>query len=79
MNAPAEIIKALAHVREHHPDVVQVTFDREDDLCGGFWTYATADGRTAVFGPEIDVHLLEQALDAAWEDHPFPAVYSLWS
>ncbi|WOF44309.1 hypothetical protein KNJ79_05100 [Sphingopyxis indica] len=74
---PASIAIALRHVREHHPDVVGVTFAQEDPQHGGFWQYQTLDGRVPAFGPEIDVSLLEDALDAAWEDRTFPATYTV--
>lgn len=75
-DVPPAIAAALAHVREHHPDVVSVTFAQEDAQCGGFWTYRTASGEHPTFGPEIDVGLLEEALDAAWEHRTFPATYT---
>ena len=77
MQTPEQIVKALQHVRKHHPDVVRVVFDKENAECGGFWRYENEAGGALVFGPEIDVYLLEQALDAAWEDRPFPATYAL--
>lgn len=75
MILPAAVAAALAHVQLHHPDVVKVTFAQEDAQCGGFWTYQRADGSTPTFDAAIDVSLLEDALDAAWEADTFPVTY----
>lgn len=74
---PAKVVAALTHVCLHHLNVTSVIFAQENPECGGFWEYVTADGEAPTFGPEIDVSLLEDALDAAWEDRTFPATYHI--
>lgn len=73
---PTAIIEAFNNVREHHPEVVRVVFFFEDEHCGGQWLYESADGSAPTFGPDVDVSLLEAALDAAYEHRSFPAIYS---
>jgi hypothetical protein len=76
-DTPKEIQTALQHVKIHHPKITKVTFAQEDDEHGGFWQYADANGETPTFGPEIDVSILEEALDVAWDDRTFPATYEI--
>jgi hypothetical protein len=74
-SAPAAVIAAFEHVRAVHPEVVSVTFDREDEECGGFWVYEDENGRAPSFDARVDVSLLEDALDAAWEAWMLPATF----
>ena len=74
---PAPIEKALRHVQSHYPAVTSVTFDQEDKDCGGFWAYRDANGNSPHFDHRIDVGILEDAIDAAYEDKGFPTTYEL--
>lgn len=74
---PSAIADALRHVRAFHPDVVRVVYFQEDCEHGGAWRFETSGGNVPAFGPEININLLETALDVAWQDQPFPATYSI--
>ncbi len=66
---PMAVKAALCHVREHHPEVTQVTFD--GDLR---WCYGNEQGDIPAFRDAIDVGLLEDAADAVPE---WPVTYTL--
>jgi len=58
---PDSVRKALAHVREFHPEVVQVFFGAD-----GRWLYFGPDiDEVPSFGEEIDIGILEDAQAAA--------------
>lgn len=74
---PPKVAEALLHVRSVFPEITKVTFDANEDLEGGFWIYETASGEAPPFNDLVDVSLLEEALDAAWEEGLFPLQYSI--
>lgn len=59
MPAPAEVITALKHVREFHPTVIKVSYNRQ-----GLWKFMDKDNNCPVFGEEIDQGILEDAVDS---------------
>jgi len=73
--ATGVIAKALNHVREHYPNVTQVEFRSEGDH--DIWEYSDGEGEAPTFGPEIDVGVLEDAIDAAYSGARWPAIYLL--
>lgn len=76
MTNPLAVDAALRHVRQYHPEVDRVTFAYRDEDCGGFWIYQGAKGEKPSFVPEVNVSLLEDAIDAAYEDgREWPATY----
>lgn len=66
---PAPIIRALEHVRQHHPEVTRVVYDQASR-----WLYLDEGGKAPTFGPEIDVGILEDAADSVIH---LPAVYEV--
>lgn len=54
-----EIKKAFEHIREFHPDVTHVVFDKN-----GQWMYFAENFRTPTFNHEIDVNILNDACDS---------------
>lgn len=77
MTIPSKIAAALAHVHALLPEIVRVTYDADDDSPAGFWKYETIQGEVLAFPASVDVGLLEDALDEAWEAAPWPVTYSL--
>lgn len=69
---PPAILAALEHVRSFAPEVTTVTF-----LAGQVWLYTSDDGHTPAFPQGMDTALLEDALDAAYEDRGLPSVYRI--
>lgn len=59
MNTPEPIITAFNHVRQHHPEVIQVFFGVD-----GRWMYCGDGFEAPTFGAEIDVGILEEAYAA---------------
>lgn len=64
-----QVEKALKHVKEYYPDVTTVVFNKE-----GMWQYFTDEFEAPKFGDEIDVNILEKAVDSLEE---FPAVFQI--
>lgn len=72
MNAPDTVIKALNHVREHHPEVTTVVF-----LGGQVWLYMDDYGTTPKFEANINDNILNEALDGAYQHLGLPCVYRI--
>ena len=65
-----EVKEALDHVRSFYPNVCIVVFNNE-----GMWQYMEADFTVPSFeGTEIDIRILEAALDSVTE---LPAVFEI--
>ena len=68
-NMTKQVLKALNHVRKHHPQVCMVVFSK--DLR---WQYMDENFNTPKFGKEIDATILEEAVDSLLV---FPCVFEL--
>lgn len=66
---PPKILAALNHVRKFHPSVCMVTFDED-----ARWQYMDDDFKAPVFGDEISVAILE---DAVYDLTELPADFQL--
>lgn len=64
------IITAIEHVRQSHPEVTQVYFDNFQR-----WYYTNDSGAKPVFGREVDTDILEAALDEVWETVKLPTAF----
>jgi len=67
--APLEVIHALCHVRQHHPNVNMVVYKSDTR-----WRYMNADGLIPTLGSNIDVGILEAAQAALTK---FPCVFEI--
>lgn len=65
--APAEVVRALDHVRSIFPDVTHVVYTREQK-----WHYMSDDGKAPQFSGKVDVGILEDAADSL---NAFPCVF----
>lgn len=70
MTMPPEVRKALAHVREHFPEVVQVFYGVDHR-----WLFCDEAFEAPNFGDQLDIGILEDAADAV---PTLPAAYA-WS
>ena len=64
-----EVRESLDHVREFHPKVTHVVFNRE-----GQWIYCDDNFHTPQFCDDIDVGILEDAVDSV---EVFPSVFCI--
>ena len=64
-----QVDKALKHVREYYPDVTTVVFNKY-----ATWQYFTDEFKAPTFGNEIDVRILNEAVDSLDE---LPAVFQI--
>lgn len=70
---PPEVCEAFVHLRQKYPacDINLVVFTSE-----GRWCYMSKDSFQAVkFGNDVDVSILEKALDVVDNGVGFPAVF----
>lgn len=72
MKNPPAVAAALAHVRTFCPDVVKVSFNSY-----GIWQYTTSNGVCPEFPNEVDVGILEDAMDEVDNTVGFPASFSI--
>ena len=73
MDIPAKVITAINHVRQSHPNVVKVTFNKD-----GQWLFANADGSLPDFDEkDIDTNILEAAVNDAYNVAKFPITYEI--
>lgn len=73
--APPKVREAFAHVRAAFPQVSEVIYVIDDDGFDG-WRYTSASEMMPTFDDRIQVSLLEDALDEAWEHHTFPVRFA---
>lgn len=66
---PPKILAALNHVKQFYPSVCMVAFDEDTR-----WQYMDKNFRAPVFGDEISVSILE---DAVYDLNELPAVFQL--
>ena len=62
LNMTAEVQIAIAHVKKHHPTLKYVIFTND---CR--WCYMDNDFEAFKFGPDINVSILEEAIDSLGE------------
>jgi hypothetical protein len=72
MTTPAEVTKALNHVRSVFPQVTSVRYDDE-----GRWLFTDSHGDAPAFNGKIDIGILEDAADAVYGTHPTPAYFNV--
>jgi len=72
MEMPTEVATALEFVRTTNPEVTQVLFLRN---CN--WLFMDEEGTPAVFEKLTDTTLLEKAVNAVYDTHQLPVVFSL--
>jgi len=59
METPVKVKEAFIHIREFHPNVVKVAFDKH-----GQWKYTDSNSKAPKFDDRIDVGILEDASDS---------------
>ncbi len=65
----SKIKEALLHVQKYYPYVVQVFYGIDQR-----WLYCGEGFESPIFGDEIDINLLEEAVD---EVETFPSAFSI--
>lgn len=69
---PPEVRKAFDHIRKSHPTVVTVCYDSEAQ-----WLYYDHRGKNPTFGEEIEVQVLQDAIDSIDNAGLLPAYISI--
>lgn len=72
MNAWPRVKRAIEFVAENHHGVTQVLFDSELR-----WLFLTADFKAPEFDSNMDVSLLESAVDAVYDNGMVPFIFSI--
>lgn len=68
-NITPQVQAAINYVKQFHPEMAIVAFSIE-----GTWQYFDQEFKPIVFGDNIDIQILEEAVDSIWER---PAIFQI--
>jgi hypothetical protein len=65
-----QVLKAINHVKVFYPKICLVVFNTQ-----GLWQYMDENFESSTFGDEVDVSILEEAVDSL---DTLPAVFEIY-